>query len=81
VALIGWAFTIKVDLIIPVGYVIVFGFWFLEATYWRVQYYCINRATAITQYLNDRDALDESFNHKSIPEFIVYPLQGLKTIK
>ena len=81
IALIGWAFTLKVDLIIPVGYVIVFGFWYLEATYWRVQYYCINRATALTQYLNDRHALDESFNTRSIPEGLVYPLQGLKTIK
>lgn len=81
VALIGWDFSLKVDLIIPVGYVILFGFWFLEATYWRGQYYCINRATAITQYLKERDALDESFNHKSIPEGLVYPLQGLKTVK
>ena len=81
VALIGWAFTLKVDLIIPVGYVIVFGFWYLEATYWRVQYYCINRASAIVQYLNNQDALDESFARQSIPEGLVYPLQSLKTVK
>lgn len=81
VALIGWAFTTKVDPIVPVGYVVVFGFWFLESTFWRVQYYYMNRATALTRYLNDESALDESFNKRSIPEGLVYPLGNLGTIK
>ncbi|MEG4117461.1 hypothetical protein QUA43_08310 [Microcoleus sp. N9_B4] len=38
VALIGWGFANKIDALVPLGYVIIFGFWFLEATYWRVQF-------------------------------------------
>jgi hypothetical protein len=62
VALIGWVFASKIDALVPLGYVIIFGFWFLEATYWRVQFYYIQRADAVTQFLNDERALDESFN-------------------
>jgi hypothetical protein len=39
VALIGWVFASKINALVPLGYVIIFGFWFLEATYWRVQFY------------------------------------------
>jgi hypothetical protein len=81
VALIGWVFTSKIDALIPLGYVIIFGFWFLEATYWKVQLYYIQRVHAITQFLNNESALDESFNTRSIPEDLVYPLGSLKTIK
>jgi hypothetical protein len=81
VALIGWALTTKVDSLVPVGYVIIFCFWLLEAMYWRVQCYCMIRATALAQYLNNQDALDESFNNRSIPEGLVFPLQSLKTMK
>jgi len=81
VALIGWVFTSKIDGLVPLGYVIIFGFWFLEATYWKVQFYYIQRVNAITQFLNDERALDESFNTSSIPEGLVHPLGSLKTIK
>jgi hypothetical protein len=81
VALIGWVFASKIDALVPLGYVIIFGFWFLEATYWRVQFYYMQRADAVTQFLNDERALDESFNTRSIPEGLVHPLGSLKTLK
>ena len=81
VALIGWVFASKIDALVPLGYVIIFGFWFLEATYWRVQFYYIQRADAVTQFLNNESALDESFNTRSIPEGLVHPLGSLKTFK
>lgn len=81
VALIGWAFASKIDALVPLGYVIIFGFWLLEATYWKVQFYCIQRVDALTQFLNNQNALDESFNTRSIPEGLVHPLGSLKTIK
>jgi hypothetical protein len=81
VALIGWVFTSKIEALVPLGYVIIFGFWFLEATYWKVQLYYIQRANAITQFLNNESALDESFHTRSIPEGLVHPLGSLKTIK
>ena len=81
VALIGWVFASKIDALVPLGYVIIFGFWFLEATYWRVQCYYMQRAAAVTQFLNDESALDESFHTRSIPEGLVHPLGSLKTLK
>jgi hypothetical protein len=81
VASIGWAFASKINALVPLGYVIIFGFWFLEATYWKVQFYYIQRIHAVTQFLNNESALDESFNTRSIPEGLVYPLGSLKTLK
>ena len=81
VALIGWVFTSKIDALVPLGYVIIFGFWFLEATYWRVQLYYMLRANAVTEFLNKESALDKSFNTRPIPEGLVHPLGSLKTIK
>jgi hypothetical protein len=81
VALLGWVFASKIDALVPLGYVIIFGFWFLEATYWRVQFYYMQRASAVTEFLNDERALDESFNTRSIPEGLVHPLGSLKIFK
>ena len=81
VALIGWVFASKINALVPLGYVIIFGFWFLEATYWRVQFYYMQRAAAVTEFLNDERALDESFNTRSIPKDLVHPLGSLKTLK
>src|SRR4028119_1975841 len=74
VALIGWVVASKIDALAPLGYVIIFGFWFLEATYWRVQFYYMQRASAVTEFLNDERALDESFNTRYIQEGLVHPL-------
>jgi hypothetical protein len=66
VALLGWVFASKIDALVPLGYVIIFCFWFLEATYWRVQFYYMQRASAVTEFLNDERALDESFSTRSL---------------
>ena len=81
ITLIGWVFASKIDALVPLGYVIIFGFWFLEATYWRVQFYYMQRAAAVTQFLNDESALDESFHTRSIPFGLVHPLGSLKILK
>ncbi|MEG5175431.1 hypothetical protein [Microcoleus sp. B3-D7] len=81
IALIGWVFANKINALVPLGYVIIFGFWFLEATYWRVQFYYMQRAAAVTEFLNDESALDKSFNARSIPEGLVHPLGSLKIFK
>ncbi|MEG4202618.1 hypothetical protein QUA20_01620 [Microcoleus sp. Pol7_A1] len=81
VALIGWVFASKIDVLVPLGYVIIFGFWFLEATYWRVQFYYMQRAAEVTEFLNDERALDESFNTRYVPKGLVHPLGSLKIFK
>jgi hypothetical protein len=81
VALVGWVFSSRIDALVPLKYVIILGFWFLEATYWRVQFYYMQRATAVTEFLNDERALDKSFNTRSIPEGLVHPLGYLNILK
>ncbi len=80
VALIGWVFASKINALALLGYVIIFVFWFLEATYWRVQLYYMQRAAAVTEFLNDERALDESFHNRSIPTGLVHPLGSLNTL-
>jgi len=41
----------------------------------------MQRAAAVTEFLNDERALDESFNTRSIPKGLVHPLGSLKTLK
>ena len=41
----------------------------------------MQRATAVTEFLNDERVLDESFNTRSIPEGLVHPLGSLKIFK
>jgi hypothetical protein len=41
----------------------------------------MQRAAAVTEFLNDERALDESFNTRPIPEGLVHPLGSLKIFK
>ena len=41
----------------------------------------MQRAAAVTEFLNDERALDESFNTCSIPKGLVHPLGSLKIFK
>jgi len=41
----------------------------------------MQRAAAVTEFLNDERALDESFNTRSILKGLVHPLGSLKTLK
>ena len=41
----------------------------------------MQRAAAVTEFLNDEKALDESFNTRCVPQGLVHPLGSLKTLK
>ena len=41
----------------------------------------MQRAAAVTEFLNDEKALDESFNTRCIPQGLVHPLGSLKIFK
>ena len=73
-AIIGWSFSIKLYPVILVSYIVIISFWFLEALYWRVQFFCMKKASILTEYLNNQELLNNSFESQSIPDGLVYPL-------
>lgn len=73
-AIIGWSFPIKSYQVMLVSYIVIISFWFLEALYWKIQHFCIKKASILTQYLNNQELLKDSFKSKSIPDGLIYPL-------
>jgi hypothetical protein len=74
VALIGWSFTSKNDLLIPLGLVVILGFWLLEGYFRGVQARYLASSRGLTSFLNDEQALKASFDNHHLPPRIVYPM-------
>jgi hypothetical protein len=74
VALIGWSFTSKNDLLIPLGLVVILGFWLLEGYFRGIQARYLASSNSLTRFLNDEQALKTSFDNHHLPPRIVYPM-------
>jgi hypothetical protein len=74
VALIGWSFTSKNDLLMLLGFVVILGFWLLEGYFRGIQARYLASSTILTRFLNDEQALNTSFENYHLPPRIVYPM-------
>jgi hypothetical protein len=74
VALMGWAFTTKNVAMIPLGFVVIIGFWLLEGLFRGIQIGHIDRGTALTQFFNDCEQLNQAFGDREFPANIVFPV-------
>ena len=74
VALVGWAFTTQNLLLIPLGGVVIVGFWLLEGYFRGLQARYLERSLALTELLNDRARLDRCFATGVLPDGAVYPM-------
>ena len=74
VAIIGWGFASNNDLLIPLGLVVIFGFWLLEGYFRGIQARDLASSAGLTTFLNDRQALKTSFENHHLPPRIVYPM-------
>ena len=74
VALIGWSFASRNTLMIPLGAVVIIGFWLLEGFFRGIQARYIDRSNEVTRLLNDRKALDSCFESQEFPSNVVYPM-------
>jgi len=74
VALIGWAFTTKNFLIIPLGWIVIIGFWLLEGFFRGIQERYLLSSFSLTRLLNDRQQLDVCFEAQEFPPNMVYPM-------
>jgi len=73
-AMIGWAFTIKSDRLIPLAFVVVVAFWMFEGMFRGIQSRYIERSRWITSFANDHQALQHAFVTRMFPPNIVFPL-------
>ncbi len=79
IALIGWSFTSKNNFMIPLGGVVIIGFWLLEGLFRGIQTRYIDRSGELTRLLNDREALDRCFESQEFPSNVVYPMTFRET--
>jgi hypothetical protein len=74
VALMGWAFTSDNPLIVPLGVVVIIGFWLLEAMFKGAQIGYIRTSLRLMQVVNDTGSLQKQFEEQEFEGGIVYPL-------
>lgn len=74
VALIGWSFASKNVLLVLLGFVVILGFWLLEGYFRGIQARYLASSVNLTEFLNDKQALETSFDHHHLPPRIVYPM-------
>ncbi len=78
-AMIGWAFTIKNDRLLPLAFVIVIAFWMFEGMFRGIQARYIERSGWITAFANDAEAQRRAFATHVFPPNLVFPLTLAET--
>jgi hypothetical protein len=73
-ALIGWSFTTKNTALISLGFMVVLGFWLLEGFFRGLQARYLTASSGLTNFLNDKKALNQSFKTRIFPGNLVYPM-------
>ena len=53
VAMMGWAFTAKISMIVLLGFVVLVGFWLLEGLFKGIQLRYIDLSRELGKFLND----------------------------
>jgi hypothetical protein len=74
VALMGWAFTSAKPQIVPLGIVVIVGFWLLEAMFKGIQIRYIETSENLMRLANDTDALQRQFETKRFAVGTIYPV-------
>ena len=81
VALMGWSFTSNNEQIVPLGAVVIIGFWFLEAQYKGVQLSYIEASEKLVAFVNDYERLNDQFSKSEFETGMIYPLAIERTEK
>jgi hypothetical protein len=74
VALMGWSFTSSKTEIVPLGLVIIIGFWLLEAMFKGAQVRYIEISSNLMRMVNDTDSLQNQFEMKNFEDGTIYPV-------
>ena len=74
VALMGWAFTSSKTEIVPLGIVVIIGFWLLEAIFKGAQIRYIEISANLMKMVNDTDSLQNQFEAQNFEGGMIYPV-------
>ena len=74
VALMGWALTGSKTQIVPLGIVVIIGFWLLEAIFKGAQIRYIEISANLMHVVNDTDSLQHQFGTRNFQGGIIYPV-------
>ena len=74
VALMGWALTGSRILIVPLGFVVIIGFWLLEGMFKGVQIRYMEISANLMRVVNDTDSLQQQFESRKFHAGIIYPV-------
>jgi hypothetical protein len=74
IALIGWGLTQEIPEMIPLGLIAIAGFWLLEGYFRGIQSGYIEASLSITSFVNNKEAIQKTFNESSFPPNTVYPM-------
>lgn len=74
VALMGWAISNSKPEIIPLGIVVIIGFWLLESMFKGTQIRYIETSKSMMHIVNDTDSLQRQFEMQKFDDKLIYPL-------
>jgi hypothetical protein len=74
VALMGWALTSSRIVIVPLGIVVIIGFWLLEGMFKGAQIRYIEISTKLMHVVNDTDSLQNQFEARRFQSETIYPV-------
>ncbi|MHC3994566.1 hypothetical protein ACXWTF_07025 [Thiomicrolovo sp. ZZH C-3] len=74
IALMGWSFTEKIWHLLPFGFIVILGFWLFEGYFRGIQARYLLSSGELTSFLNNKSLVNTSFDSKSFPENIIYPM-------
>ena len=79
VAVIGWSMASKTEQLALLGFIVVIGFWLLEAMFKGAQLQYMGLSRRITDALNDAAGLEDQFSRREFDPGLVYPVAAPRT--
>jgi len=74
VAIIGWSVTSENEILLPLGFVVILGFWLLEGFFRGIQARYLISSSHLTSFFGDDKLLNSTFESRHVPSHIIYPM-------
>ncbi len=78
--LIGWALSSKALLLVPLGFVVIIGFWLLESMFRGAQIRYLAKSQELTEFVRNHQVVADMFARREVPTHLIYPV-GLRSSK
>ena len=74
VALMGWSFTSGKTELVPLGIVVIIGFWLLESMFKGIQIRYIEISSNLMKMVNDTESLEAQFKQRRFADSSIFPI-------